>query len=480
MVGYKVTVSLLYIFAALLVYGYHYLVSNYNDITVYELVYYTKMPLKGANSGPFVKEIPGVVLTTIVSGIVPAVVLRFVKEENIGLVFFMIPVLVVAIIIAMLIAHFHVFEFLKLQGQFSSVYEEEYVNPAEIDIKFKENSQGKKRNLIYIYLESMETCYCGQWQGGVDYMPELTKLAKEGVDFSKENTVNGAYDMPGATFTTGAMVAHSSGISINLNIRQGEDFIPGMTTIGDILNKEGYNQEFLLGSDLVFGGREPLMKKHGDYKIFDYKHAKANGYIPKDYYVWWGFEDEKLLEFARQETLRLAKDSKPFNLTMLTVDTHFLDGYKCRCCENKFNDQYANAVACSSKQIAKYIEWLKEQDFYENTTVVLCGDHPTMDSGFIKRAGLRKRPRQAFVAYVNMPDELREKERAREYTTLDLFPTTLAAMGAEFDGDRLGLGTNLFSEKETLIEKLGKKGLSDELTKKSRFYDTKLLKYAEK
>jgi phosphoglycerol transferase len=38
---------------------------------------------------------------------------------------------------------------------------------------------------------------------------------------------------------------------------------------------------------------------------------------------------------------------------------------------------------------------------------------------------------------------------------MDIFPTTLAALGFEIEGDRLGLGTNLFSDKPTLWEELG-------------------------
>ena len=37
-----------------------------------------------------------------------------------------------------------------------------------------------------------------------------------------------------------------------------------------------------------------------------------------------------------------------------------------------------------------------------------------------------------------------------------MFPTTLAAMGFEIEGERLGLGTNLFSRVPTLCEKMGK------------------------
>jgi phosphoglycerol transferase len=36
-----------------------------------------------------------------------------------------------------------------------------------------------------------------------------------------------------------------------------------------------------------------------------------------------------------------------------------------------------------------------------------------------------------------------------------MFPTTLSAMGATIKGDRLGLGTDLFSSTPTLCEELG-------------------------
>ena len=39
-------------------------------------------------------------------------------------------------------------------------------------------------------------------------------------------------------------------------------------------------------------------------------------------------------------------------------------------------------MACSSKRVTDFVNWIQEQDFYENTTIVISGDHPTMDSDF--------------------------------------------------------------------------------------------------
>ena len=49
-------------------------------------------------------------------------------------------------------------------------------------------------------------------------------------------------------------------------------------------------------------------------------------------------------------------------------------------------------------------------------------------------------------------------------------PTVLEAMGAVLPEHRLGLGTSLFSEEKTLMEKLGEQALNEELKKKSDFY----------
>jgi phosphoglycerol transferase len=53
-----------------------------------------------------------------------------------------------------------------------------------------------------------------------------------------------------------------------------------------------------------------------------------------------------------------------------------------------------------------------------------------------------------------------------------MFPTTLAALGVEIPGNRLGLGTNLFSTEPTLIERFGLEFMTRELELGSDFMDT--------
>ena len=56
-----------------------------------------------------------------------------------------------------------------------------------------------------------------------------------------------------------------------------------------------------------------------------------------------------------------------------------------------------------------------------------------------------------------------------------MYPTTLAAMGVTIPGDRLGLGTNLFSSTSTLAEIYGMDDLNTELLKDSQLYRSQLL-----
>ena len=62
----------------------------------------------------------------------------------------------------------------------------------------------------------------------------------------------------------------------------------------------------------------------------------------------------------------------------------------------------------------------------------------------------------------------------REFSTMDMFPTTLSAMNVKIEGDRLGLGTDLFSGTETLIEKDGYDKFNVSMSNYSKFYYEKM------
>ena len=206
----------------------------------------------------------------------------------------------------------------------------------------------------------------------------------------------------------------------------------------------------------------------------DYYYAINNGWLPKDYNVWWGYEDKKLFEFAKKELLEISKNDEPFNFTILTVDTHFTDGYYDETCNSKkFSGQYENVFYCNDNMIYEFIKWIMEQDFYPNTTVIISGDHLTMQGGFYKN--LDNYQRTIYNTIINSEIKNPTNTKNRLYTVIDMYPTTLAAIGAKIEGEQLGLGVNLYSDKKTLPEELGYYYLAQELSKNSTFYNDRIL-----
>lgn len=362
-------------------------------------------------------------------------------------------------------------EYLKLEKSQTKIFEQQYIEPTSSII------HGRGKNLIYIYMESMETTYASKFAGGrqeeINYIPHLTELANENINFSTNAKLGGFHTPTGAGWTMGALFATSTGVPFKFPIKDNtmnlrKTFASGITAIGDILAEKGYTQEFLCGSDGNFAGRKQFYEQHGNYKVFDLFTAREKGYIDPDYHVFWGFEDEVLYTIAKDEILELAKKDTPFNFTMLTVDTHHIGGYKCKLCEDKYPENLANVIACADRQLYEFIKWCSEQDFYEDSLIVIVGDHPRMDSILVESVSYYDRT--IYNCFINSAKKESISCKNREFSTVDMFPTVISALGFEIDGDRLGLGTDLFSETKTFSEEMGFEEFNEEMSKYSRYY----------
>ena len=471
--------AVLVFLAAYLPLTYSWSQNTWSDLTINEILYHLFMPMEGTGTGMIQGHIIKCLLPSI---IITAAYLcaLFIISKKISFTAYIkgIAAALSAVIIANTVSSFwlgmDISAYMDSQSKYSSFIDYNYVDPNSVSLTFPE----QKRNLIYIFLESTENTFADKSVGGAfdqNVIPELTQLSLENENFSGGNTeLNGGVPMTGATWTIGAMCAQTSGLPLTIQIDQNamssqSNFYPGATTIGDILEDAGYNQTLLLGSDATFGGRELYFTQHGNYTMRDYKYYTSNGTLPSDYYVWWGYEDKYLFENAKTELAELSSSGEPFNLTMLTVDTHFEDGYVCSECQDEYDDQYSNVYACASRQVNDFVEWLKTQPYYDNTTIVISGDHLTMDGDYCNDVD-SEYERKVFTTIINGASDV-EEATYREYTTFDMFPTTLAALGVSIPGNKLALGTNLYSSEETLLETYGKESFNEGLSSKSELID---------
>ena len=456
-------------------------IDTWGFLTMDEIVFHLKVPLEGTNEDMVWEAVNLCVPVAIVAVLTLLIVWIAVRKRKITKYLVWIGVMSFAVF---LVKHsvdyiweeLSVDEYLKSQKTQSTFIQDNYVDPRSVQITFPE----QKRNLIYIFLESMETTYASKEVGGganANYIPELTEIAQNNISFSNTEQLGGGYVAPGASWTMGAMFAQTSGLPLAIPIDGNamdtqQEFLPEIKSLGDILDEQGYQQVLMIGSEAEFGGRKNYFTQHGNYEIWDYNTAIETGKIPPEYRVFWGYEDEKLFEYSKEKLTELSMSGQPFNFTMLTVDTHFEDGYVCPQCIAQYGSQYANVISCASHQVAEFVSWIQQQPFYANTTIIITGDHLTMQS-----AGSNffyeidpKYDRRIYNAIIN-PAVLPVNSVNREFNTMDMFPTTLASLGVNIEGNYLGLGVNLFSDQPTISEQYGRDMVNKELQRGSSFFD---------
>ena len=496
----NISLYLIWILFAILLVAEEYVLSSFSGITIDQLVFHMNTNLEGSNWSTFLPTLiqAGLYILIAVIGctIVTFIQKYFIKKANryrkfnlkakeiikeysLHFITTLCGFIAICIVLVSLADNYYLIDYLAARRIDTEIYDKYYIDTATVELTFPE----KKKNLVYIYMESMEMSLADESHGGgksVNVIPELTDIALENDCFNGDTDIlNGARSLYNSTWTIAGLVAQTSGLPLGINhvltnnINSISSFMPGATTLGDILEKEGYHNVFMLGSDAKFGNRDVYFKEHGNYDIDDYYWARNNNKLPdKSYYVWWGYEDDKLFTYAKEELTSLAESDEPFALSLLTVDTHFVNGYLCDDCPDRFTSQYSNVLACSSKKVSELVEWIEAQPWGEDTVIVLNGDHLCMDSKYYEDMP-EDYERKTYTAIIN--SSKKEPDTTRLYSTMDLFPTTLSAMGVTIKGDRLGLGTDLYSDTPTLLEELGENYLNYELSLNSTFYDKNIL-----
>ncbi len=476
--------------------------DTFGDLAADQLIINLITPKEGTSdeimstlfSGPVIQTIAITFVFSLIAFSASEVFIK-IKERNIKILSILAKK-VVCILLALTIfvggcafgiKEFYLVNVLKMYFVQSDFIENNFVDPRNVNLQFPET----KRNLIHIYLESMENSYATTDMGG--YMDEnliapLTSLAEEGFSFSHlENGLGGPVSTTGCVWSVASMVNMNAGIPMKVpsggnEYGSADNFMPGAITLGDILESQGYEQTLMFGATAKFGGLNFFYESHGNFNILDYDGVKEKGWIPNDYKVWWGYEDDKLYEFAKKELTRLYETGKPFNFVMETADTHFPDGYVGPHTPTPRTNQYANVIAYSASETEKFVRWIQQQPFYENTTIVIIGDHLSMDAKFFENFNTNYL-RTTFNLILNPAPTVSDIPKARMqnrwWYNADMFPTILASIGVKIEGNRLALGTNLFSDTPTLFEENGgKEGwekISDEFNYGSRFYAQNIL-----
>ena len=474
--------------ASILILGVHWLIKSFGDVNLDQIVY-TLANAEGTDTTNIYTFIAGVLTPSLAfAGVSYFSGHLFLKVKKFVLSVWLSRLLKVFVIVLMLfLSSFYAFSYFgwsKIANYFSesTFIEENMVNTKKVNISFP----NQKRNLIYIYVESLETSFADRDQGGdqsVSLLQPLMDVDPSAINFSNTALYGGQRQLPGMDYTAAGIIAQTAGLPLKFGGNYTQDqlngdfsgtqiinMLPGLTSLGEILKQNGYTNYFLMGSIPNFGGRASYLEQHGDYQITGWPQAIQNGWLPDDYAENWGFEDRKLFEFAQNMLTDIAQEDKLFNFSLLTSDTHFPDGYVYGDEEEITDMQYENVVFHSSAMVAEFIRWCQEQSWYDNTTIVVTGDHLTMDQGYVKSLD-KNYTRTVFNLFLNT-GLTTTFDKNRQFSNLDMFPTTLTAIGGKINSqeEQLGLGVNLFSGQKTMIEKYGYSETKKQLEQRSKFY----------
>ncbi len=506
----KVATSIIAFFSFLLFFSSVWGIKNISNIDLNQILYFVTGPTDGTDSNlvwQYMVDafLPTVLLTVafiLIFFVFGAKKFKFKKENKFTKIIckiFPIPKKkLIALILSLVLfagsvtyaaVYFDFKGFVRNVTEDSSFIADNYVDPKTANITFPE----KKQNLVYIYMESTETTYFSKENGGLfNVMPEVEQLALNNINFSSGEGLGGAKQYSSTDWTIAGLTAQTSGIPLKSNLKRNKygkdikEFLPGAYSLGQVLETQGYRNSLLIGSDKAFANRDKYFSQHGNYTIYDLNDALEAGIVAEEN-DFWGFEDKILFELAKKQLAEVASDtSSPFNFTVLTVDTHYPYGWVCEDCPKVVEPEdpndtesvkyanYKNAMACSSKKVADFVEWIKAQPFYENTTIIISGDHLSMSKLIDNEAAENEYERTTTNIFINAKATPKSTKN-RDFGTFDLYPTTLAAIGCTIEGERLGLGTNLFSDKPTIAETIGYDAFNAELEKQSSFYNSHIL-----
>lgn len=342
----------------------------------------------------------------------------------------------------------------------SQLYEQEYVEPNEKEIILPQ----KKRNLVLIFLESFEQNFQYAQYYDDNLIKNLSALQKTG------NHAKNYHSLGGTNYSIAALVSAHCGIPLRYRnertIWENKYFLPQAICFPEILHQHGYQTKIIKAADIDYSQTRLFAKAHGyDEAMGIYELQTKYPELQQKQYqgTFGGLNDRTLFEYAKKELAEFAPD-KPFMLTLFSLDTHSPTSYQDKNCPTKFND-LRDAVMCTDSIVQKFLEWFEQSPYYDNTTVVILGDHllPVR----IKTNG--HPVRSTYNAFLNYPQGL-SIDAKRHYSTLDIPATILESLNIKLKSHGFGLGRSLFSKEKTLAEKISA-DLNLQLIKPSEIYN---------
>ena len=229
------------------------------------------------------------------------------------------------------------------------------------------------KNIIIIQVESLENAVINQKIGGQEITPNLNQLAKDGLYFDNFYAQIGPGNTADTEFSTMDSLYPLPDDVIFIDYAKNQYY-----ALPQLLKNNSYGTYSLHGDVPTFWNRSNIYPGLGYQKAFDlndYTVTSPVGKGPSD------LGDEDLFS---QSLSKLMGFRQPFMSTLITMSSHtpFIlpaDLQTLKIPEtttlDKNQQNYLEAVHYTDKAIGEFIDGLKENGLYDNSLILIWGDH---------------------------------------------------------------------------------------------------------
>ena len=226
-------------------------------------------------------------------------------------------------------------------------------------------------------------------------------------------------------------------------------------SMSEKLGENGYYTSVMHPNNKSFWNRDRIYQSFNIDKFYDIdSYTVGEGEA-----VNWGMKD---IPFFKQSAALMSEMPQPFYTRMITLTNHYpfyLDE------EDKYINEYTSnsgtlnryfqTVRYMDESIKLFFEDLKEQGLYENSIIVLYGDHYGISENHNKAMAMYLNKEeitpydsallQSVPLFIHIPGSNDGGEITQAAGQVDLRPTILHLLGIETSKD-MQLGADLFSE----------------------------------
>ncbi|MGG3574765.1 LTA synthase family protein [Bacillus gobiensis] len=328
-----------------------------------------------------------------------------------------------------------------------------YVDANRVDPNEELAGIAKGRNVIAISLESTQSFVVNKKLNGKEITPYLNDLIKESYNFTNFYHQTGQ----GKTSDSEFIVDNSL-----YPLGRGAVFFtnPGNKYMAspDIFKENGYYSSVMHANNKSFWNRDLVYDSFGYDKFFDLDSYNVN----EDNSIGWGLKDK---EFFEQSVELMKEMPQPFYTRLITLTNHFpfelgeedkmIDEYDS---SSRTLNRYFPTVRYQDEALKRFIEKLKEDGLYENSIIVLYGDHYGISENHNEAMGqflgkeitpfeetqLQKVP---FVVHIPGITDKDPKTIEKVGGQIDIRPTIMNLLGINTE-DQIQFGNDLLSKEK--------------------------------